>query len=172
MTEVENLNKWLETQGKNLRGEPLYRIVWSDKMYEKRYGRYNDYYGDIFIRTFVGVREVLKYNYISERWILERYISPELSHNKELVDSQYGTYEPLFVFESAKGKYLAPNFKVIQFIMNFINRPKGPIAEDDADRKTYSMMMDYLNDRTDTQIALHFKEGVGYSKEIKDARDY
>ena len=83
-------------------------------MTEKRFGHFQDFYGDLFVRAYDGIRECRKYNYIKDRWILEKFTP---GYNPEIQDDYGGTYEPFFVFESAKGEYLPPTIKVVQFIV-------------------------------------------------------
>jgi hypothetical protein len=103
MTDVEILNQYLKAHGVNDFGQPLYRVVWSDFQLEHRRGVFRDFIGKIFLREFVGVKEVPKYNFIKERWILERWFPPSMAWHPELPDSSQGNYEPLYVFQDRLG---------------------------------------------------------------------
>jgi hypothetical protein len=61
--DIKAINKMLEkNHGKAFNNKPWYRIAWSEGMTEKRIGAFNDFYGEIFLRQFVGLREVRKYD--------------------------------------------------------------------------------------------------------------
>ena len=167
MTDVEIINQQITSFGKNLREEPLYRIVWSDYQTELRYGRFREFFGKIFLREIVGTKEVPKYNFISERWILERWFPPEQVYNPEIPMSAQGSYEPIYVFQDKFGGYLHPNQRVTEII---IGRAEHPIRKTPEERKTeeeereekeIQYYMDYLEVSPITN-ALHMKEAVGF----------
>jgi len=114
---MEHINSFLTNFGTTLNGTPHWRLVWSDDQLEYRKGVFNEFYGDVFLRTIKGTREVRKYNYIKERWILERYFPPEMSYNPEIPTSVFGNYEPVYVFEDKNGNFLQPTLKVVEFIV-------------------------------------------------------
>jgi hypothetical protein len=74
MTEVQILNKRLEKEGLSITGEVIYRLVWSNRIFENRFGNFRDFIEgtNILIREVKETRLVRKYNYINERWILEK----------------------------------------------------------------------------------------------------
>lgn len=119
---MEFINKEIERYGRNLFGQPNWKISWSEDLTEIRTGVFNDFVGDIFLRTTRGPRRVRKYNYIFERWILERFIPGELAHNPEIPESGNGTYEPVYVFEDGNGNYLQPTLKVVEFLIQYAER--------------------------------------------------
>src|SRR5271157_1912208 len=92
--------------GTNLKGQPLFRIVFSDAQTEKRLGTYNEFYGKIFLRTIYGVREVPKYPHIKGRYILERWCPPEVAYTPEIPETHDGSYEPVYVYQDANGDSL------------------------------------------------------------------
>jgi hypothetical protein len=119
---ITEINDYLVKRvGSHLDSRPKMRLVWSTNVTEIRIGQFNDYYGKIFIKTFHGAREVLKYPYDQNRYVLE-YL--ELVHNPELPHSENGSYEPLHVFKDKNGNFLRPNLKVIEIICNALeNKP-------------------------------------------------
>jgi len=172
MTDVESINQQLQLHGLNLKGEPLYRIVWSDFQTEMRYGRFREFFQRIFLREFVGTKEVPKYNFLKERWILERWLPPELVYTPELPLSSQGSYEPIYVFQDKNGNYLPPILKAAEFVIGRAEHPTHTTPEermnekDEIERKEIEHYMDALEVSPITN-ALHMKEAVGYSKEIK-----
>ena len=175
MTEVEKINKeLLKAHGLNPIGKPLFQLVWSEKATEMRQGVFNDYYNDIFIRQFVGVRETKKYSYIHERWILERWFPPEVVQNRELPLSYQGSYECIHVFENAKGEYVVPNQKIVNFLIDVANRPVRMTPEERRDLQLKledKEVQEFIESLEISPIAnaLHMGEATGYTKEIKNA---
>src|SRR6185295_2308492 len=111
-----------------------YRVVWSTGLTEKRTGVFNDFYGSIFIRSVKATREVPKYPYDKDRWILERYI--RTGNNPELEGTDH--YEPLWTFKSADGGFLPLNWKAIEIIVNSLENPLkvNPVAVlEEAEKK-------------------------------------
>jgi hypothetical protein len=129
MTEVELINKELEAKYTDITGRVMYRLVWSDKIFEHRYGTYRDFTpSGLFIREVTETRLTRKYNYIKERWILEKWAPGNLTAHKETPDAINGDYIPVYVFETGKGDYLVPTMKVVQLILDFM---VGKIRQDD-----------------------------------------
>lgn len=111
------INDYLKGVGSNPRGEPLFRLVWSTTQRELRYGTYNEFYHDLFVRTVTGVREVPKYPFLVDRWVLEMWRPPEMVICEELPESKNGLYEPLYVFEDGDRNPLPLNLKVVEIIV-------------------------------------------------------
>ena len=167
--EVDAINKYLESNyGRYLNGSPIFRLVWSDDMFENRWGQYEIYSGPIYLRSEEGVRLVPKYNYIKERWILEKFCPPPNSITKELPDSIHGTYEPLYVFE-ARGKALTPILPVCQIIIYAILNPwelakKKSLIETlvkEVEEKDEEMFKDAISNESNILLhRLHHGEAV------------
>jgi hypothetical protein len=167
---METFNKFLKQQGKTPLGAPLFKLVWSNSETELRSGQFEDWTkGGLFIRTFVGTREVLKYNYIVDRWILEKWFPPELTLCRELPNSINGSYEPLYVFEDRKGNFLHPNLKSLNFLIEQTRQPNRSTPEQlmaallEKEEKEVREIEDSL-DLSPVQNALHMGEGIGYGK--------
>ena len=120
-SQLGSLNKSLRNSfGFDIRNRPLLRIVWSNDEIEKRFGPFEVYYGHIYLRTETGVREVLKYEYIQDRWILERLFPNNTEATGIIGDT---TYEPIYVFQDKNENYLEPNLRVCQFIVHSLLHP-------------------------------------------------
>ena len=172
MTDIDIINEKLKEHGLNLFDAPLYRVVWSDTQLERRRGVWRVMFGEIFLREETGVREVPKYNYILERWILERWFPPTMAWNPELPDSSQGDYIPLYVFQDKHGNPLPVVEKVVTRIIHMAENPVHITEEQriqelkDKEDKEVEEYMDALEISPITN-ALHMKEAVGYSKTIK-----
>jgi|SRR5579864_7126197 len=159
------IHKWLKEQEKMLNGKLVWRLVWSEALTEKRTGQFNDFYGDLFIRSFTGTREVRKYNYVKDRWILEKFCP---GNNPEVSNESGGTYEPFFVFESCDGKFLHPTLKVVQFIVDMARQRVVSTPSERKDMVSRSedeeikQFLGELEDkgRTPTESLLHTREAV------------
>lgn len=107
----QGINKWLEENyGKTVDGKPLFRLIWSTGITEHRHSEFTDFLGDIIIRTVRETREVLKYPFAQNRWILER-IKEVNSTARELglqTDLQY-SYEEVYIFQDSEGRALELN---------------------------------------------------------------
>lgn len=123
---LEEINKRLaNTYGRNLMGQPFFRIITSNDAYETRVGTFNEFYGSIFIRSFIGAKKVLKYNYIRDRYILEMWKYEHMQPTKELPNPD--GYEIIYLFEDKFGRPLPLEWKVIQIIcFNILNPQLDP----------------------------------------------
>lgn len=166
---ISRLNRFLFSQGLTLEGKALYRLVWSDTETEFRKGTFREFYGKIFLREFNGVREVKKYNYIHERWILEKWAPGNLTANRETPNSSNGDYIPVYVFEDSKGNYLPPNRKVLDFILAFMN---GTIKQDSIPSEEYlaekevEKMTESMGDHPDFRTSGPTRNAVAYRKGV------
>jgi hypothetical protein len=109
--------------GTELDGRERYRVIWSTGKTEKRVGEFNEFYGNIFLRTVTGIKECLRYPYDQDRWIIEKLLYVP---NPELISEKPGSYEPVHILKDAQGNYLPLNWKVVQTIVDFAeDRPTG-----------------------------------------------
>lgn len=165
---ADTINKKLLIGGSNLLGQPLYKLVWSDNELELRRGIFREFVGPIFVRETVGVKQVLKYNYIHARWILERWIPPELCYNPELPNSRWGSYEPIYVFQDKFGNALPFSEKVVFFIIRLAEKQTRVTPEErltEAQEKEEKEIQEYIDSLEISPItnALHLKEAIGYT---------
>ncbi len=123
------LNKKLADRGKSLDGRPVWRIVWSTSQREYRRGKFSDFYGNIFLREVEEVRNVPKYWYCPDRWVLERltFLPPNAAIHEELITQssfdiyqpvRNGTYEPIYVFQDKEKNPLPLHELVIEAILH------------------------------------------------------
>lgn len=131
MQDVDAINeKLLLYYGRELDGRPRYRVVWSTNQLEKRKGEFNEFYGSIYLRTFYGVKEVPKYPFDRDRWIVEKlfYIN-----NPELFSNRPGSYEPVYVLKGPNGEFLPLNWRAVDMVVSFAEKKPVGIKLTDAD---------------------------------------
>lgn len=129
--DVDSINeKLLLYYGRELDGRQRYRVVWSTTQLETRVGEFNEFYGDIFLRKFVGIKEVPKYPYDKDRWVIERlfYIK-----NPEILAEKPGSYEPIYVLKGPTGEFLPLNWKVVDLVVNYAEKKPMGIHLTDSD---------------------------------------
>ena len=172
MTEIERLNRWLENFGRGPSGKILYRLVWSDKIFENRFGTFNDFSeSGLFLRQVKETRLVRKYNYIKERWVFEKWAPGDLTANKETPDSLSGDYIPVYVFEDSKGNYLQPNERALKFIIDVMNgqvRKENPPSQEMLEDKEIENQVDTMMDSPDFRTSGATRNAVAYTKELKN----
>jgi hypothetical protein len=178
--EAEQINNWLALGPRvplPFLDQPLMRLVWSDDMHELRRGTFTDF--DVHgnpIRTYTKLETVLKYSYIKERWILEKWAPPEHVLNPELPESHKGSYEPVYVFEDFRGNSLLLNLKVAQMVArnSLLGKSrslrKSEIAErhEQKEKQLDKRDWDILNDESALVSQLHDGSAIILpGKEIK-----
>src|SRR3990167_4401411 len=122
---VDDINSQIKKHGSNDYGEPIFRVVFSDEQVENRWGTYNEYSGDIFLRSFTGIKEVKKYPWIKSKWILERWVSCELAAHPDLHNDKNGLYICVYVFQDANNNYLPPLLKVSEIVIYNLLHPRS-----------------------------------------------
>lgn len=159
---------------------PLYKLVWSTSEIELRHGTFREFRDDVFIREVTETRWTRKYWYINDRWVLERWMPGALVaiNDKDLPGiAQNGSYEPIYTFEDGNRFYLAPNIKVLDFIITIAEKPHHVTQEElmnellEKEEKEVHHIMEAMDYRSDIGIALHMNAGVGYGQKGKDHRE-
>lgn len=165
-SEVDRINKILaDKYGKSLTGLPFFRVVWSDSLFELRKGTFNEYYGSIYLRTYEGVRRVRKYNYIQQRWILERWCPNWMLQTPEIIN--HDGYEPLYLFEDKNRNPLTVNLRVCTYVIYCLMNPqldKGQLKQAITEPldKAFDDDVKYFEDRMeDLDNDLRFKLRYG-----------
>lgn len=155
---VDRLNKRLrDVYGVDtVTGKEMWRVVWSNDQIEKRLDTWQDRTPEgIFIREVYEAREVKKYPYIVDRYILENLQGVPFTNDKEMLGLRM-SYEPMWTFEDRNGNYLPPYFEGCQFIIDTIHQALGkkqaPIKHPDAGKDREQILKekaDRLNNITD-----------------------
>ena len=131
-----------------------------------RVGEFNVHYGSIYIRTEKGAKLVEKYPYARDRWILEKLI---LQPNPEILNSENGTYEPIFVFQDNNGKPLPVVWRAVEYIMfSLLYKERPPKVDSDTvglekeKEKDANFIEEYLDNKY-PEMAVKLKEGSAVS---------
>jgi hypothetical protein len=114
------LNQHLkDAYGTTVDGKQLFRLTWSTGITEFRHSTFVDYLGDIFLREVTETREVLKYPFAQDRWILERIrlTSDKAKEVFGLVGEDPYSYEPIYTFQDKDGDYLPLNREMLEAAM-------------------------------------------------------
>lgn len=116
----------LDHFGNDLLGKPKFQVVWSTDETEIRVGKFDEYYGGVYVRTIHGAKEWKKYSYLPDKWVLEQLVP---TSNPELKEKL--SYEPIYVFQDKDGNYLPLNLDVaIAVVTAILNRvPPKPRSE-------------------------------------------
>jgi len=160
--DIREINRNLvEHFGKDFLDRPVYRVVWSDDLVEKRFGTFRDYVSgtNILLREVTEVREVRKYSYLEPQYVLEKLFINQ--HNTEILESdtfnpQHCTYEPVWCFgHDSSHKYgkkaRQPVWRAIQLLITMLLNPKKLTSSEmnDAEKaqafKDEQVLMDLLN---------------------------
>lgn len=132
---VEGLNRMIGGEYVTIDGHKIFRLVWSEEIFENRHGTFREFTeSGLFIREVTETRRVRKYNYIHNRWIFEMWAPGNLTKNRETPDADSGDYVPVYVFESRDGNYLPPNEKVVRFLISAL---QGKVKHDEIPSREY-----------------------------------
>lgn len=102
-------------------GQPIWRISWSNDQYEKRRSEYTP---EGLQLLYPEVQLLPKYQWVKDRWILERLVLVPDIHVDEL-PTQKQSYEILWKFESQLGEALPPTFKAAKFVVDTVMAAMG-----------------------------------------------
>lgn len=164
--EVDYVNKQLQSlYGCELDGRPKFRVVWSEGLTEVRVGTHRVFSpSGVWLRDEYGARECRKYNYIKDMFILERLL---YYRNPEVLRTEMGSYEPVWVFRGPKGEALDPILPACKVIIDSLFRVekttvKDVLREDQAAKKSeFQYNLDVIqNNSPYLATMLHNKEAV------------
>lgn len=165
---LEKINYNLEKDfGKFEDGRVHFRVVWSDDQIEKRWMTHTN---DGMELLFPEVREVRKYSYISERYVLERLV-PVVGETDLTTKT---SYEPAWTFQDRFGNYLPPRYDACKFIVESMFEKMGnksvhakykdPDLDPGHKQEEIMKMEKYLfGDETPMGDALSSGDGISYA---------
>lgn len=156
---IDHINGMLSVRGRSLDGRPIFRIVWSSDQFELRSGLFTDWYGAIIIREVRDIRQVHKYSYAMDRWVLERLTFLPRENRiieNELIGAMAGTYEPLLVFWN-------DDFTPIPVHWNLVERILWNLENHRPERKNKKMIEAEEREEVEKEIK-ELEEQVGASQ--------
>lgn len=116
---LEIINRRLQNHYGETNDLPNFRIVFSEEQFEYRKTEYSDT-GVLLLQP--EVRYLPKYRqWISHKWVVERLTEIPFINESDLPASRL-SYEPLFVFEDAKGEALPPSWVVAQLAIDGVHQ--------------------------------------------------
>lgn len=128
MESIDSLNRQLiDLYGiDTITGQAIWRIVWSDDQFEKRYATYTDFTPNgLFIREVTELREVPKYRqWVHHKHILERLVLIPETNMIEL-PGQRVSYELLYTFQDKDSNPLPPRIDVCQILIDTVYAAQG-----------------------------------------------
>jgi len=147
-------------------GMPIFKIVWAPDQVEKRMMDTLD--NGIQLLTPV-VREVRKYNYIQNAYVLERLVVVPDFQIKELAGVKL-SYEPLWVYVDATGNPLPPKWEPTKLIVDTLYAAMGKtslkkyvdpdVGIEAKEERLTKLHEELFGNETEVGDALRYKEGV------------
>lgn len=157
-------------------GRPMFRIVWANDELEKRLIQETEF-GVQLLHS--EVREIKKYPYLKDLYVLERLVVVPDINQRELPVSRL-SYEPLWAYRDDSNRPLPPLWNATKFIIDtlyaalgkksmrkYVDSEENTTVEGKEHRIT-KMHEELFGNETETGDALRYKEGIvvpnNYSK--------
>ena len=163
---IESINKKLIDEfGRELSGDPRFRVVFSDSQYEKRWTSHTD---EGFELLHPEVRLLPKYQqWVRDKYILERLVP--VTGETDLTTKI--SYEPCWVFQDAKGNYLPPIFDACKFIIESLYDQIGKaglyakyrdhnVSKEERMIELQKVQDELFGNETDLVDNLHYGSGI------------
>lgn len=176
---AKEINNWLNLQEHNFKGEPIFRVVEADKEFERREGTYNEFKGDLFVRTVYGVKVTPKYPQLKNLWILEQWFDANRVHTESV--QHHNGYECIYAFRDKNFNPLPIRLDVVKLIIYAKHKARNSEklmksllqdAVDEKERIADQFTYDAIDPSSPIESALHFKEGVSLKGlDIPDAKN-
>ena len=179
METLEIINKRLKDNYGETVDKPNFRIVWSETEFENRLTNFTN---EGFELIHPEVRQLPKYRqWIREKYVLERLTEVPIINESELPESRL-SYEPLWVFEDAKGNAVRPTWPAAKFVIETVHEQvrtssyytkykdpdNGLTQEQQFEKRNLELQEiqdELFGNETTIGDALAHKQGVGFTKE-------
>lgn len=148
--------------------QPIFRIVWANDETEKRLVGETENGVQLLIAE---VREVKKYPYLKDLYILEQLVEvPDV--NVHELPTQKVSYEPLWAYCNDKREPRPPTWPATKMIIDIMFAAKGVTSlrkyvdselnttEDGRQERISKIQEELFGDETETGDALRYKEGI------------
>lgn len=124
----------LDYYGRSSENQAIWRVVWSDDQYEKKYSNVTKGGIELLGKT---LQTMPKYSYIHARYVLEKLVP--VPEGAVVEFDEKTSYEPIWTFEDKNGNPLPPKWEAIELliktIMDNMNRATSPYARYMAELK-------------------------------------
>jgi len=179
MESIETLNKRLKDHyGSDVASDNvIFRIVWANDELEKRLVSET---AEGLILLHPEVREVKKYPYLKDLYVLERFVIVPDEHHMELAGKKV-SYEPIWAYCDGRRNPLPPIWRATKLIIDslyaalgkkslrkYVDSEKNTTPEG-RDQRIQEIQEELFGDETETGDALRYKEGIvvpsNYSKD-------
>jgi hypothetical protein len=179
MESIETLNQRLVDEfGKDSdTGHPMFRIVWANDETEMRLMDRSDE-GIQYLHPVV--REVKKYSYLWDTYVLERLVAVPFENLKELADVKI-SYEPIWAYRDGENNPLPPIWPATKFIIDcllaalgkhslrkYVDSEKNTTPEG-REARISELQEELFGDETETGDAMRYGEAIvvpnNYKKE-------
>lgn len=149
-------------------GRPIFRIVWANDQLEKRLVDCLD--GGIQL-LYPAVREVKKYPYLKDLYVLERLVVVPEVNQAELPTSKL-SYEPLWAYRDENANPIPPVWEATKFVVDTLYAALGKksmrkyveseeeTTPEGLDQKIVKLQEELFGNETDVGDALAYKEGI------------
>jgi len=170
MEQIETLNaRLVEHYGiDSSTGRAMFRIVWANDQLEKRLMSELDSGVQLL---YPVVREVKKYPYLKDLYVLERLVVIPEINQKELPTSKL-SYEPLWAYRDENSHPIPPIWAATKFIVDTLYAALGKksmakyvdseenTTPEGLDHKITKLAEELFGNETETGDALAYKEGI------------
>jgi hypothetical protein len=167
MEKIESLNRQLTDEYglDSSTGRSIFRIVWANDQLEKRLVQELD----SGIRLLYPiVREVRKYSYLRDFWVLERLVVvPEI--NRSELPTSILSYEPVWAYRNDRNEAIPPTWESTKFIVDTLYAALGkksmakyvePEAAQNREQRISKLHEELFGNETEVTDALTYKEGI------------
>lgn len=134
---------------------PMWRISWAPSQFAKQFGTYNDFTDSgLFIRSVTEVREVPKYSYLKDLYVLELLMIVPTANEKDLVGAKL-TYECMHPYmHKINETYLPPNWVFTEWVIDCYYAARGTkslrkYVSDDSDAPAHLQGLEAKRKRVD-----------------------
>lgn len=170
MEQIETLNKRLVDHFglDSSTGRAMYRIVWANDQLEKKLVTALDSGVQLL---YPEVREVKKYTYLKDLYVLERLVVVPYENQEEL-PTQKLSYEPLWAYCDDSRNPIPPLWEPTKFIVDTVHAALGKksmrkyiddeqnTTPEGRQQKITKLQEELFGNETEVGDALRYKEGV------------
>jgi hypothetical protein len=169
MESIEEINRRLADEFGKLENLPRYRVVFSNDQLEKRLTKFTDSGIELL---FAEVREVPKYQDISNKWILEKLYPSDMFNDIDTTEKLF--YTVVWTFKTPRGEKIQPSYGACKFVCELIEnnmRGSNTIAkykEDNETKEQYEARIkkieeDLFGNESSITDALAYQHGVSFA---------